>query len=93
MKKTKITIYAKEIKKDDKTFITYYAKDKNGRYLTVRFTKECYEDDGIPANNFICEIDDLSANISENDGYFILWVKECKVLKVFENVRLEDFFE
>lgn len=89
MKTVKIKVYCKKVEWNGKVFYAYYCKNKNGEYMSVRFTKGIE----IPTQNFVCEIDNKNANIERNDKYLILWVKQCKVITVYDNVNLEDFFE
>lgn len=89
MKTIKIKVYCKKVEWNGKVFYTYYCKNKNGEYMSVRFTKDVE----IPTQNFVCEIDNKGANIQRNEKYPILWVKNCKVITVYDNVNLEDFFE
>lgn len=93
MKTVKIKVYCKKVEWNGKVFYTYYCKNKNGEYMTVKFTQKCTDAISIPHQNFICEVDNFSANVDRNGKYPCLWVKKCKVITVYDNVNLEDFFE
>lgn len=67
---------------DGKKFYAYRAKQKDGNYITMKFTRECGEPQS-DSDTFVIIIDTNNMNVSRKKFYPEIWVKHFEGCKPF----------
>lgn len=80
---TIVQVTKKTVEYSGRKFFAYKAKTKDGKYIDMKFTKECGEP-AVETSKFEVTVNYDDMNISHKSIYPILWVRKYSNVKPIE---------